>query len=89
MATPKQPEKETQQVFPATVPRAYLKPKDLQKFSMWHRAYVGDPTDKTKLHQLEILGGTIRNLDTQTYQRFADAGILTTERPRRGGDDDD
>lgn len=72
-----------------TVPRAYLKPTDLQKFSMWHTSYIADPIDKTKLHRLEITGGVIRNLPVETYRRFADAGILTTERPRRRGEDDD
>jgi hypothetical protein len=56
---------------------------------MWHTAYVADPIDKTKLHRLEIVGGKIRGLPLATYERFAAAGILTTERPRRRGEEDE
>jgi hypothetical protein len=35
------------------------------------------------------VAGCIRGLPLDVYQRFADAGILTTERPRRRGEDDD
>jgi hypothetical protein len=88
MAAPKTAQPGHQDVFPATVPRAYLKPEEFRK-SMWHTAYVADPLDKTKLHKLEVVAGCIRGLPLDVYQRFADAGILTTERPRRRGEDDD
>lgn len=81
-------EKKTTVVEPQTIARVYLKPQDLARFSAWHTAYVGEEGNMTKLHRLEICGGQARNVPVNIYERFRDAGIVTTERPRRPVDDD-
>lgn len=81
-------EKKPTVVQPQTVTRVYLKPPDLNKFSMWHTAYVGEAGNSTQLHRFEIVGGQKRGVPLAEYERFRDAGILTTERPKRAEDDD-
>lgn len=81
-------EKKPTTVEVTTVPNVYLKPEDLARFSAWHHAYVGEPGNPTKLHVLEICGGRVKNLPLATFERFRDAGIVTTERPRRPHEDD-
>ena len=82
MAENKPKETAPTQVQPQTVARVYLANPDINRFSMWHTAYVGEEGNPTKLHRLEILGGVKRNVPLNEYERFKAAGIVTTERPR-------
>lgn len=71
-----------------TVAEVYLKPNDLNRFSQWHTAYVGEEGNPTKLHRFQIYGGKKRGVPLADYERFRDAGILTTDRPRRTDEED-
>ncbi|HEY5866321.1 MAG TPA: hypothetical protein VI542_12380 [Candidatus Tectomicrobia bacterium] len=89
MAEHKPKEAPPVRVVPQTVARVYLANPDINRFSMWHTAYVGEKGDSTKLHRLEILGGVKRNVPLSEYERFRAAGVITTERPRANGNDDE
>ena len=72
-----------------TVPRVYLVDKNVNRTSMWHTAYVGEPGNPDILHRLEFFAGVARSVPLAVFERFRDAGIVTTERPRRPRRDDD
>ena len=75
--------------------RVYLADAELRKRSAHHTAYVGAPAEErlpgmpAPLHKLEFVGGIARDVDENTYQRFADVGVVTAERPARRDPDED
>jgi len=85
MAEKKQGEAQPQVETPV-VPRVYLKDPSINRSSMWHRAYVGG-LDGGRMHVLEITGGTKKGLSLEDFELFRDAGVITTERPKRQHDD--
>jgi hypothetical protein len=80
-----------------TIPKCYLRDQQIARRSAYHTAYCGstpspisDPTVPHVLLTLTFWRGVAYNVPLNVYERFADAGIATTDRPRRRfGDDDD
>lgn len=77
-----------------TVPKVYLKNPAHWK-SGYHTAYATarqnavTPGEDPPLARIEFWFGIARNVPQHIYNIFADAGVVTTERPRLRGVDDD
>ena len=78
------------QVEVITIPKCYLRDQALARRSSYHTAYCGstkspisDPTVPHELLTLTFWRGVAHNVPLNVYERFADAGICTTDRPRR------
>ena len=82
----KKPNEAVPQVQTPVVPRIYLKDPNINRSSMWHRAYVGG-LNGGPMRVLEITGGTKKGLTLEEFELFRDAGVITTERPRRQHED--
>jgi len=72
--------------------RVYLKPPELARKSAIHTAYVGDgatgtPEKPAILLSVEFTNGVAREVEESLFQRLADAGIASLERPRLREDD--
>ncbi len=78
-----------------TIPRVYLKDRTLALRSAHHTAYASashspiQPGKEVPLLKLEFIQGVVRNVPAQIYQAFADAGVATTDRPRRRSEEKD
>ena len=77
-----------------TIPRVYLKNRDLWA-SGHHTAYAlaegnpGNAEDRRQPETLVFEFGIARNVPITKFELFRDAGIATTDRPRRHAQDDD
>lgn len=77
-----------------TIPKCYLRDQAIARRSAYHTAYagsgaVGDPKAPYEQHSLTFWRGVAYDVPKNVYDRFADAGIVTTDRPRRRFGDDD
>lgn len=77
------------QVTIETIARVYLRDPDLARRSGYHTAYCGtgnrlnaDGSDP-EMFSLTFYMGVARNVPVNVYRRFRDAGVATTERPKR------
>lgn len=76
-----------------TVSRVYMADPNINTHSMHHTIYAGreplKPGTEQEMVKLEFFGGVARGVDTQTFQLLKDLGHVTTDRPKRRGDEDE
>ena len=72
-----------------TVRRVYLVDTNLNRTSMWHTAYVGGEGATQTLHAMAFFAGVASSVPLAMFERFRDAGIVTTDRPRGRRQDED
>lgn len=68
------------------VARVYLRDQELARKSAYHTGYCGyihPATGDYVQESLTFWRGCAQNVPLATYERFRDAGICTTDRPRR------
>ena len=76
------------------IPKVYLTDQSISRRSSYHTAYCGtgaieSPGNPSQLFTLTFWRGIAYDVPQNVYDRFRDAGIATTDKPRRRWGDDD
>ena len=76
----------------AKVSKVYMKDPNINTHSMHHTIYAGreplKPGTEQEMVKVEFFGGVAKDVDTQTYKLLKDLGHVTTDRPKRRGDEE-
>ncbi len=74
------------------IPRVYLTDPSINRKSAHHTLYAGPckgelaPGEEPPMYRLEFEFGVARQVPKALYDRFADLGHVTTDRPRSDAD---
>ena len=74
------------------IARVYMKDPNINTHSMHHTIYAGreplKPGTEQEMLKVEFVAGVSRNMDPQTFELLRDMGHVTTDRPKRRGDEE-